>query len=193
MWVIDVIVVSKAVNTYVTDTNRSVVKYHLLLRSNNKAELVNLCKFIKESLSLRNQILNNIIFSVYLDLFNIITKMNSIISCLPCICMCACIVYVWVCEFACVNVCMCVCVCARVYVRVSQWVCKIYFFFIVTIRLTEICSFFISQICKYTWHISLYNFVLRRCTVCISLNKLYVCLYVSYPDINGSMSTPNLY
>ena len=40
-------------------TNPSVVKYHLLLRSNNKAERVNLCKFIKESLSLRNQILNN--------------------------------------------------------------------------------------------------------------------------------------
>ena len=40
-------------------TNPSVVKYHLLLPSNNKAELVNLCKLIKESLSLRNQILNN--------------------------------------------------------------------------------------------------------------------------------------
>ena len=48
-------------------------------------------------------------------------------------------------------------VCARVYVRVSQWVCKIFFFSIVIVRLTEICSFFISQICKYTWHISLYN------------------------------------
>ena len=40
-------------------TYPSVVKFHLLLRSNNKAELVNLCKIITESLSLRNQILNN--------------------------------------------------------------------------------------------------------------------------------------
>ena len=106
----------------------------------------------------------NTIFSVYLDLFNIITKMNSIHLmftmymhvCMNCVC-----VGVWVCvrERVYVRVCACVrvCVCARVYVRVSLWVCKIFFFSIVTVRLTEISSFFISQICKYTWHISLYN------------------------------------
>ena len=113
-------------------TNPSAVKYHLLLRSYNKAELVNLCKFINESLSPRNQILNNtnwfwsitfiLIFSVYLDWFNIITKMNSIHL------MFNMYMHVWM---HCVCVVVWVCVRERVYVRgacmyvrVSQWVCK---------------------------------------------------------------------
>ena len=96
--------------------------------------------------------------SVYLDLFNIITKLNSVHLmftmymhvCMNCVC-----VGVWVCVRK--RVCVRVCVRARVYVRVSQWVFKIFFFSIDTVTLIEICSFFISQICKYTWHNSLCN------------------------------------
>ena len=149
----------------------------MTLRSNNKAELVNLCKFIKESLTLRNQILNktnwflsitfilnisriNLVFSEYLYLFNITTNMNSIhlmFTMYMDVCM-HCVRCVSLRAWTCVRACVCVCVCARARVCVCESMSVLESFFSrITVRLTEICSFFISQICKYTWYISLYN------------------------------------